>query len=168
MTRFACRDLSNHAATEASWGSQDAHVQSTATRRPWPQAVRARGAPRLPFRFVAKPSPSMLWARGLLSAFGERGSPDLPACGLWRGSKGGPNAAHLHQQAFETLARDNASRGGRHKTSSGAASPGWLARGREFKSRRTLRGSSDVSHDDQGQAGASGRRVLVSSLVLKE
>ena len=27
---------------------------------------------------------------GLLSVFWERGSPDLPACGLRRGSKGGP------------------------------------------------------------------------------
>ena len=31
----------------------------------------------------------------------------------------------------------------------------------------TSRGSRDVIHDDQGQAGASGRRVLVASLVLK-
>ena len=37
--------------------------------------------------------------------------------------------AHLHQQAFETLAMGQASRGGRYKTSLGAASPGWLARG---------------------------------------
>ena len=29
-------------------------------------------------------------SRGLLSAFWERGSPDLPACGLRHGSKGGP------------------------------------------------------------------------------
>ena len=51
---------------------------------------RARGAPHLALGFTAKPSPSAPWARGLLSAFWEWGSPDLPACGLWRGSSGGP------------------------------------------------------------------------------
>ena len=40
--------------------------------------------------FSAKPSQSAPWARGLLLAFWERGSPDLPACGLRRGSSGGP------------------------------------------------------------------------------
>ena len=71
-----------------------------------------------------------------------------------------PGTAHLHQQPLKTLARGQASRGGRRKSTSGAASLGWLPRG-------TSRGSRDVSHDDQGQAGASGRRVLVASLVLK-
>ena len=45
--------------------------------------------------------------------------------------------ANLHQQALKTLAGGQASRGGRHKTSSGAASPSWLARGGEFKARQT-------------------------------
>ena len=62
---------------------------------------------------------------------------------------------HLHQQGIKTLVRGQASRGGRHKTSSGAASPGWLARGGEIKARQTSRGSRDVSHDDRDQAGAS-------------
>ena len=73
-----------------SRGCGAAHVQSTATRRPRPQAVRARGASLLPFRLPARPSPGAPWARGLLSVFWERGSLDLPACGLRRGSKGGP------------------------------------------------------------------------------
>ena len=75
--------------------------------------------------------------------------------------------AHLHQQAFETLVRGQALRGGRHKTSSGAASLGWLVRGGEIKARQTSRGSRDVSHYDQDQTGASARSVLVSSLVLR-
>ena len=75
---------------------------------------------------------------------------------------------HLHQQAFKTLARGQASRGGRQKTSSGAVSPGWLARGGEIKARQTSRGSRDMSHDDQDQAGASARSVLVSPLVLRK
>ena len=33
-------------------GSGDSHVPSIATRRPRPQAVRARGAPHLPFGFA--------------------------------------------------------------------------------------------------------------------
>ena len=75
--------------------------------------------------------------------------------------------AQPHQQALNTLARGQASRGGRHKTSSGAASPGRLARGGEIKARQTSRGSRDVSHDDRDQAGANTRSVLVSSLVLR-
>ena len=61
--------------------------------------------------------------------------------------------AHLHQQAFKTLTRGQASRGGRHKTSSGEASPGRPARGGEIKARQTSRGYNDVSHDDRDQAG---------------
>ena len=78
-----------------------------------------------------------------------------------------PCTAHLHQQMLKILARGRASRGGRRKTSSGAASPGWLTRGGEIKARGTSRGSFDASHDDHDQAGASARSVLVSSLVLK-
>ena len=72
--------LIKSAVAEAAWGSGDAHVQSTATRRPRPQAVGARGAPHLPFRIAAKPSPGTPWARRLQSASWEWGSPDLPAC----------------------------------------------------------------------------------------
>ena len=39
-----------------------------------------------------------------------------------------PSMAHLHQQTLKTLVRVQASRGGRHKASSGAASPGRLTR----------------------------------------
>ena len=78
-----------------------------------------------------------------------------------------PCTAHLHQQTLKTLAWGQASRGGRCKTSSGAASSGWLARGGEIKARGTSRGSYDASHENRGQAGASTRSVLISSLVLK-
>ena len=47
-------------------------------------------ASHLPLCLSAQPSPGAPWARGLLSVFWERGSPDLPACGLQRGSRGGP------------------------------------------------------------------------------
>ena len=102
-----------------------------------------------------------------LSASWERGSPDLPACRpmVWLHQR--PCTAHLHQQTLKTLARGQASWGRRCKTSSGATSPSRLARGGEIKARGTSRGPHDVSHDDQGQAGASTRSVLVSSLVLK-
>ena len=55
----------------------------------------------------------------------------LPAAWL----KSGPNAAHLHQLKLKTLARGQASRGGRRKASSGAASPGRLARRRRDQGR---------------------------------
>ena len=92
-----------------SHGCGDAHVQSTATRRPRPQAIRARDASHLPFCLSARPSPGAPWARGLLSAFWERGSPDLPACGV---AQRGPSTAHLHQHRPKTLARGQASSGG--------------------------------------------------------
>ena len=60
----------------------------------------ARDAPNLTLGFAAKPSPSAPWARGLLSAFWERGSPDLPACGPRRGQAAG-STAHLHQQSIQ-------------------------------------------------------------------
>ena len=40
-------------------------------------------------------------------------------------------------------------------------------RGGEIKARYTMRGPRDMSHDDRGQAGASARSILVSSLVLR-
>ena len=70
-------------------------------------------------------------------------------------------------KASKTLARGQASQGGRRKTSSGAASPGCLAWSRDIKAGQTSRGSRDVSHDERRQAGASARSVLVSSLVLR-
>src|SRR4051812_42749096 len=70
------------AQNKGAWVNSAAHVQSTATRHPRPQAVRARGASPLPFRLSARPSSGAPWARGLLSAFWERGSPDFPACSL--------------------------------------------------------------------------------------
>ena len=40
--------------------------------------------------FTAKPSTSVPWARGLLSASWELGYLDLPACSPWRGSPSSP------------------------------------------------------------------------------
>ena len=70
-----------------------------------------------------------------MSAFWERGSPDLPACGLRRGSSGGPVRPIFISARLKTLARGQASLGGRHKTSSGTASPGRLARRRRDQGR---------------------------------
>ena len=114
------------------------------------------------------PVPDTRATSSALSAFWERGSLDLPACDPWRGSARGPVRPIFINKAFKTLARGQASRGGRHKTSPGAASPGWLARSGEIKAGQTSRGSRDVSHDDQDQAGASARSVLVSPLVLSK
>ena len=102
-----------------------------------------------------------------MSAFWERGSPYLPACGPRRGCASRPARPIFINKAFKTLTRGQASRGGRCKTSSGAASPGWLSRGGEIKERKTSRGSRDVSHDDRDQAGARwAPACAVSSLPL--
>src|SRR3954471_15324026 len=58
------------------------------------------------------------------------GSPDLPAYGLRRGSKGDPARPIFINTRPKTLARGQASRGGRHGASSGPASSGWLTRRR--------------------------------------
>ena len=78
-----------------------------------------------------------------------------------------PSAAHLHRLKLKTLARVQASWGGRQKASSGAASPGKLARRRRDQGKGTSRGARDASHDNQDQAGAGLRSVLVSSLVQR-
>ena len=78
-----------------------------------------------------------------------------------------PVAPYLHQPTLKTLMRGQASRGGRHKASSGAASPGLAREAERSRQGGTSRSSCDVTHEDQGQAGASARSVLVSSLVLK-
>ena len=89
----------------------------------------------------------------------------MPACGPWHGYAAG-RMAHLHK-ASKTFARVHASRGGRHKASSGVAWPARLTRSEDIKAGQNLRGSRDVSHDDRHQAGASACSVLVSSLVLR-
>ena len=82
--------------------------------------------------------------------------------------KWGPSAAHLHRLKLKTLARGQASRGGRQEASSRAASLGRLARRRRGQCEGTSRGSNDASHDNSGrQVGASPRSVLLSSLVQR-
>ena len=65
-----------------------------------------------------------------------------------------PSTARLHQPKFKTLARGQASCGGLHKASLGAASPGRLARRRRDQGEGTSRGAHGASHDDEDQAGA--------------
>ena len=136
-----------------SHGCGGTHVQSTATRRPRPQAVRACDASHLPFRLSAWPSPGTPWARGLLSAFWERGSPDLPACGLRHGSEGaqhGPSSSTQAQDPHEgpSLAGQTTRSFLRHGLVR-------LAHEEAESSRRgTSRGTHDASHDDQGRQPA--------------
>ena len=92
----------------------------------------------------------------------------MPAYSPQRGWSGRSVRPIFINKAFKTLVRGQALRGGRRKTSSGAASPGRLARGREIKARQTSRGSRDVSRDDRDQAGASARSVLAFPFGAKE
>ena len=103
----------------------------------------------------------------LLLAFRERGSPDLPACGPWRGSING-----LVRPIFSSN-HSRPSRGAKPREADDARPPprwpSWAgSRGAEISRRgKTSRGPRDVSHDARHQAGASACSVLVSSLVLK-
>ena len=156
MVFLACRrDLSSRAVAEAAWGSGDAHVQSTATRQPRSRAFEAPRAPRLILWLRLEAKPERALGPGATVGVLGTGVPRL-AC-LWPAAwlEWWPSTAHLHQLELKTLARGQASRGGRCKTSSRAASPGRLTRGGEIKARQTSRGSRDVSHDDRHQAGAS-------------
>ena len=149
----ATTGLPSRAHNEASWGSGDAHVQSTATRRPRPQAVGAHGASHLPLRFSAKPSPGAPWARGLLSAFWERGSPDLPTCGLQRGSSEAQWSPASSAQAQDP--REGPSLAGRTTRSFLRHGLVRLAHEEAESSRQgTSRGAHDTSHDDQGRQPA--------------
>ena len=135
-------------------------------RRPRPHVVGARGALHLPFGFAAKPSPSAPWARGLLSTFSERGSLDLPACGVAQGvAQHGPSTSTQHSRPSRGAKPHGGDdtrppQGRPHQASSRG--------GGEIKAMGTSRGAHDASHDDQDQAGASLRCVLVCPLVQRE
>ena len=121
----------------------------------------------MPLRFSAKPSPGAPWARGLLSVFWERGYPDLPACGLQRGSRSGP----VRPIFVNTSSRP--SRGAKPRGVDDRKLPQARPRqagsrgGGEIKAGRTSRCSHDVSRDDRHHAGASAHSILVSSLVQR-
>ena len=91
----------------------------------------------------------------------------MPACGPRRGCASGPVRPIFINKASKTLVRGQASQGGRQEASSRTASSGRLARRRRDQCKGTSRGSHDASHDDQGQAGAGLRKVLVSPLVQR-
>ena len=118
--------------------------------------------------FASKPSPSAPWARGLMSAFWERGSLDLPACGPQCGSIGGPLRPIFIDQGTQDP-REGPSLTGR--TTWSFLRHGLVRMDHEEaeRSRRgTSRGTRDASHDDSGhQAGASPRSILLSSLVQR-
>ena len=90
-----------------------------------------------------------------LSAFWERGSPDLPACGLWRGSREAQRSPSSSTQAQDP--REGPSLAGRATRSflrHGLIR--WAREEAESSRRDTSRGAHDASHDDQGrQPGAS-------------
>ena len=103
----------------------------------------------------------------MVSASWEWGYLDLPACGPRRGSINGPVLPSFSINNSRPLRGAKPREADDTKTSLGASSLGWLLRSGDIYARGTSRGSRDVSHDDQGQAGASGRSVPVSSLVLR-
>ena len=100
---------------------------------------------------------------GCLSAFWKRGSPDLPACGLWRGSK---EAQHSPSSSTQTqYPREGPSLAGRMTGGFLRSGLVRLAREEAERSRRgTSRGAHDASRDNRGQAGA--RRAPACAVSL--
>ena len=90
---------------------------------------------------------------GCKSAFWEWGSPDLPACGLLRGSTSGPVWPVFINQHSRPL------RGAKPRGADDARPPQGRPHqagsrgGGEINARGTSRGAHDASHDDQDQAG---------------
>ena len=103
----------------------------------------------------------------ILLVFWERGSPDLPVCGLRRGSRGGP--VRPSSSAQDT----RPSRGTKPHGADNIGLPKERPRqagsrgGGEMKARGTSRGAHDASHDDRDQEGTSQRSFLVSCLVQR-
>ena len=91
---------------------------------------------------------------------GVRSLACLPAAWL----KWGPNVAQLHQLQLKTLARGQASRGGRQEASSGAASSGRLARRRRDQGRVPPEGPVMQALTIEDQAGA--RRAPACSVLV--
>jgi len=78
------------AQNEEARGSRATHVQSTATRRPSRRLLGPAALRTCSFASLLSQVRAHLGPGGYCLAFWERGSPDLPACGLRRGSRGGP------------------------------------------------------------------------------
>ena len=91
----------------------------------------------------------------------------MPACGLLRASIGGPVQPVFMNQ------HSRPSRGAKPRGADDTRPPqerphqAGSREGGEIKARGTSRGAHDASHDNQDQAGASQRSVLVSSLVQR-
>ena len=162
----ATTGLPSWAQNKEVWGNRDAHVQSTATQRPRPQAIGARGASHLPLPSLLSQAQARLGPGGYCRRSGNGGTQTcLPAaCGVAQGvAQYGPSSSTHAQDP-----RQGPSLAGRMTEGFLGHSLVRLAREEAERSRRgTSRGAHDASHDDQGQAGASARSVLISSLVLK-
>ena len=97
------------------------------------------------------------------------GGPRL-AC-LWPAAwlKGRPSVANPHQHELKTLARGQASRGGRQGASSGTASSGWLMRRRRVQGGVPREVPMTQAMMTKGARRAPGRAVSsLSSLVQRE
>ena len=73
-----------------------------------------------------------------------------------------PSTAHLHQHILKTLARGQASRGGRQEASSGAASSGWLARRRRDQGGVPHEVPMTQAMTTEARRAPSGRRPMQS------
>ena len=94
--------------------------------------------------------------------FWERGSPDLPACGLRRGWSSGPVRPVFINPISRPLRGAKPCGADDTRLPQGRPHQAGLRGGGEIKARSTSRGAHDASHDDQDQAGA--RRAPTSAV----
>ena len=152
-------------ATEVAWGSGVAHVPSIATRHQGRRRLGPAALRTCPFASPGSQVRARLGPGGYCRRSGNGGPQTcLPTAhgvavlaGLY-----GPSSPTRHSRP---------SRGVKPREADDTRPPRSgltrLPREEEIKAGQTSRGSRDVSHDDQDQAGASARSVLVSSLVLR-
>ena len=77
-----------------------------------------------------------------------------------------PSTAHLHQHKLKTLARGQASLGGRQEASSGTASSGWLARRRRDQGRVPHEVLMTQAMTTEARRAPGGRRPAQSPCFL--
>ena len=161
--------FSSRAIAEAAWGSGVAHIPSIAMHHQGRRRIGPVALCTFPLASPGSQVRASLGPAGYCRRSGYGGiQPCLPAAHhvapstAWHGPAPAPRTQD--PRVGPSLMRRTTPRPPR-----GSAPSGWFPRDGEFNARSTSQGSANMSHDDQGQAGArrapGERRVQVSSSV---
>ena len=120
LMKMGCAGLPLSHALGRRQASLGTPVPRTPTVAPRPKVRSGLASPRIQVQARLRPGATV----GVMGT----GVPRLACLRPTAWLKGGPSAAHLHQHKPKTLARCQASWGGRRGASSGTASSGWLTR----------------------------------------